>query len=112
RPGRPAAAPRLPRVPRGDPGRFDGGPRAPRPRGSPDTRGDRPRGRLHHVAVARARPGPRCRRRRSADGIPRRERRDPRRDVTLLFDPGAFEPLTDAPWNEPRVRDAIQAIVD
>ena len=32
--------------------------------------------------------------------------------MTLLFDPGAFEPLTETPWNEPRVRDAIQAIVD
>ena len=36
---------------------------------------------------------------------------DSRRDVTLLFDPRAFEPLTETQWNEPRVRDAIQAIV-
>jgi len=32
--------------------------------------------------------------------------------VTMLFDPGAFEPLTETPWSEPRVRDAIQAIVE
>jgi hypothetical protein len=31
--------------------------------------------------------------------------------VTLLFDPDAFAPLTETPWNEPRVRDAIRAIV-
>jgi len=29
----------------------------------------------------------------------------------VLYDPGAFEPLTDEPWNEVRVRDGIAAIV-
>ncbi|MGZ4333731.1 MAG: lanthionine synthetase LanC family protein [Gaiellaceae bacterium] len=29
----------------------------------------------------------------------------------MLYDPGAFEPLTDEPWDEDRVRDGIAAIV-
>ena len=29
----------------------------------------------------------------------------------MLYDPAAFEPLTDRPWNEARVRDGIRAIV-
>ncbi len=29
----------------------------------------------------------------------------------MLYDPGAFEPLTEEPWNEARVRDGIAAIV-
>jgi hypothetical protein len=29
----------------------------------------------------------------------------------VLYDPGAFEPLTDEPWNEARVRDGIATIV-
>ena len=29
----------------------------------------------------------------------------------MLYDPRAFEPLTDEPWDEPRVRDAIAALV-
>jgi lantibiotic modifying enzyme len=29
----------------------------------------------------------------------------------LLYRPDAFEPLTDEPWDEPRVRDAVRAIV-
>jgi len=29
----------------------------------------------------------------------------------VLYDPGAFEPLVDEPWNEARVRDGISAIV-
>jgi hypothetical protein len=29
----------------------------------------------------------------------------------VLYDPGAFEPLTDEPWDEARVRDAVAAIV-
>jgi hypothetical protein len=29
----------------------------------------------------------------------------------VLYDPAAFEPLTDEPWDEPRVRDRIAAIV-
>jgi hypothetical protein len=29
----------------------------------------------------------------------------------VLYDPGAFEPLTDEPWDEARVRDGIAAIV-
>jgi hypothetical protein len=30
----------------------------------------------------------------------------------VLYNPDVFEPLTDEPWNEARVRDGIQAIVD
>ena len=30
--------------------------------------------------------------------------------MTQLYDPETFEPLTDTPWNEARVADAIQAI--
>jgi hypothetical protein len=29
----------------------------------------------------------------------------------MLYEPEGFEPLTDAPWDENRVRDAISAIV-
>ena len=29
----------------------------------------------------------------------------------MLYDPGAFDPLTDEPWNEARVRDGIAALV-
>jgi lantibiotic modifying enzyme len=32
--------------------------------------------------------------------------------MTELYKPEAFEPLTDTPWNEARVADAIQAIVE
>src|SRR5919205_3786191 len=29
----------------------------------------------------------------------------------MLYDPAAFEPLTDEPWNEGRVRDGIASLV-
>ena len=53
RPGRPAPAARLLRLPGRDPGRADGRPRPARPRGDPDARGDRPRARVPDLALAR-----------------------------------------------------------